>query len=504
MDNNTIGLKIDKTLKQKTISGMIWVGIQKFGTLIITFLSNIVLARLLTPNDYGMIGMLAIFIAISNTFIDGGFGSALIQKTNPTQEDYSTVFYWNILLGFLLYGILFIGAPWIEYFYKDIIGLSEVLRVQGIVLIINALTIVQFNKLRKNMNFKLLAKINVASATISVVVAIMMAVLGFGVWALVGQQIVLSVVNCILLWFSCRWLPSLVFSLSSLKVLFNFGSFILMSSLLNTLGNNINGLLIGKFFTAGTLGYFTQAKKLEDVSSLGVLTVVEQVTYPMLVEVKEDCIRMANILSRFNSALLAVTMPLLYMIAIMASPIIILLFSDKWLPSSPILQILAIHGIFIVMQGANYNALAAIGKSKALFMWSVFKRASGIVITLALLLLFGFYGLLWGIVLTGALIAFCNMYLVAKYISFPVLEQFKQLMPIILLSTIPFIGLFSLQVIILKANVWNPIFIDIVLGIFYIIIYVLALCKFPSRSISIIRKEIINIYYNKITKRNHL
>lgn len=493
-------MKADKTLKQKTISGMIWVGIQKFGTLIITFLSNIVLARLLTPDDYGMIGMLAIFIAISNAFIDGGFGSALIQKSNPTQEDYSTVFYWNILLGILIYGILFICAPWIEYFYKDIIGLAKVLRVQGIILIINAITIVQFNKLRKAMNFKLLAKINVASATISVVAAIIMAALGFGVWSLVGQQIVLSTSNCIFLWFTCHWFPSLAFSISSLKALFNFGSFILMSSLLNTLGNNLNGLLIGKFFTAGTLGYFTQAKKLEDVSSLGILTVVEQVTYPMLVEVKNDYRRMANILSRFNSALLAVTMPLLYLIAIMASPIIILLFSDKWLPSSPILQILAIHGIFIAMQGANYNALAAIGKSKALFEWSVFKRVSGIVITIGLLLLFGFYGLLWGIVLTGALIAFCNMYLVAKYISFPILEQLKQLMPIILLSTIPFIGLFSLQAIIINANVWNPICIDTLLGISYVTIYILALWKFPSSSISMIKNEIINISINRIAK----
>jgi len=483
----------EKSLRQKTISGMIWVGVQKFGTLIITFLSNIILARLLTPDDYGMVGMLAIFIAISNAFIDGGFGSALIQKSNPSQKDYSTVFYWNIFLGVVLYEILFIAAPFIEQFYDDIVGLSIVLRVQGIVLIINAITIVQFNQLRKLMNFKLLARINVASALISVACAIVMAFLDFGVWSLVGQQIVLSISNCILLWFYCRWRPTERFSMHSLKELFAFGSFMMFSSLVNTIGSNINGLLIGKFFSAGTLGYFTQAKKLEDVSSIGLLNVVEQVTYPMLVEVKSDHNKMAIVLSRFNSALLGLTMPLLYLLILMASPIIVFLFSERWLPSAPILQILAVHGIFICMQGANYNAIAAIGKSKTLFQWTLIKRFGGIAIIVGLLLSFGFNGLLWGIVLNGAFIAFCNMYLVSKYISFKITKQLKELVPVIGLSTLPFFLFWFLEIGFQNNTLVSPIMFNICVGVFYLIVYILILWNIPIQSIVAVKKEIISI-----------
>lgn len=487
----------ETSLRQKTISGMIWVGVQKFGTLIITFLSNIILARLLSPDDYGMVGMLAIFIAISNAFIDGGFGSALIQKSHPTQTDYSTVFYWNILFSIVLYVLLFISAPFIERFYDGIIGLSSVLRVQGIILIINAITIVQFNQLRKTMNFKLLARINVASALFSVMVAIIMAFCGFGVWSLVGQQIALSLSNCLLLWIFCKWKPTENFSIKSLKSLFGFGSFIMFSSLVNTVGLNINGLLIGKFFSAGTLGYFTQAKKLEDVSSIGLLNVVEQVTYPMLVEVKDNYPKMITVLSKFNSALLGLTMPLLYALLLMASPIILFLFSEKWLPSAPILQVLAVHGIFICMQGANYNAVAAIGKSKALFEWTIIKRVGGIVLSIGLLLIFGFNGLLCGIVLTGAFIAFCNMYLVSKYISFRIINQLKELMPVILISTLPFL-FFCLMSIGLKEWVrLNPIVFDLCIGGSYIVIYLLILLYIPIKSVVRVREEVFSIIKRK-------
>lgn len=468
---------------------MIWVGAQKFGTLIITFLSNIILARLLSPDDYGMIGMLAIFIAISNTFIDGGFGSALIQKSHPTQKDYSTVFYWNIFLGVALYILLYASAPLIESFYNGISGLTKVLRIQGIILIINAFAIVQANQLRKLMSFKALAKINIVSATISMICALIMAYAGCGVWALVGQQIVMSAVNCCLLYLTCKWKPQYTFSFYSLKSLFSFGSFMMMSSLVNTLGNNINGLLIGRFYSPATLGYFTQAKKLEDVSSIGILTVVEQVTYPMLVEVNNDFQRMARVLSKFNSALLGLTVPFLYCIFLAASPIIVFLFSDKWLPSAPILQVLAIHGIFICMQGSNYNAIAAIGLSKVLFKWTIIKRIFGIGMTIGLLFIFGFNGLLWGIVLSGAFIAFCNMYLVARFISFSFWSQLKAILPVLTLGTLPFLGFYIIEIIIQHRLDNFSLYLESGLGVLYLIVYILILLFAPFNSIQMLKQE---------------
>ena len=483
-----------RTLKQKTISGMIWVGFQKFGTLFITFLANIVLARILTPEDYGLIGMLTIFIAISNTLIDGGFGSALIQKTHPIKEDYSTVFYWNIFLGIVLYGMLFLSAPFIESFYREIRGLSTILRIQGVVLIINAFSIVQSTQLRKLMDFKLLAKVNIFSAAVSSVFAIILAYNGWGVWALVWQQIMLSCSNCILLWFVCKWTPLKKFSFSSLKSLFSFGSFIMMSSLVNTIGTNIYGLLIGKFFSASTLGYFTQAKKIEDVSSVGLLSVIEQVTYPMLVEVKNDHKKMANVLEKFNSSLMAVTMPLLLFIALVAEPIIVFLFSSKWLPSAPILQILAIYGIFICLQGCNYNVLAAIGESRTIFKWTLYKRMFSIIILIIALYLFGFNGLLAGVVLTSIFIAGCNMYLVAKYIDYSLKDQIIGLIPVMLLSIIPFLIFFGLSE---YTTFGSTIGVKCLFGILYLVTYTLVLSYIPFHPIEQLRIEAKSIFFSK-------
>ena len=317
------------SLKHKTVSGMLWVGLQRFGTVIISFLSNIVLARLLTPADFGYIGMLMVFIAVSTSFVDGGFGSALIQKSKPTQEDYSTVFYWNIFLSIVLYTILYFCAPLIADFYKMDI-LTKILRVEGVILIINALTIVQFNKLRKAMQFKKIAYVNITAAIISVIVAIIYAYYGGGVWALVWQQIVLGIVSVIMLFIVMPWKPSLLFSMESFKGLFKFGSFILLSSIINTIANNISALIVGRFFSAGTLGYLSQAQKLENVASTSIASTVEQVTYPLLVEVKDNYARMAQVLRSFNLMLLACVLPAMVVIIIAAAPIIIFLFGEKW------------------------------------------------------------------------------------------------------------------------------------------------------------------------------
>lgn len=471
------------SLKAKTLSGMIWVGIQRFGTVIISFASNIVLARMLSPDDYGCIGMLMIFIALSNTFIDGGFGSALIQKTKPTQDDYSTVFYWNIGFSLVLYGILYLCAPLVAGFY-DMPLLCQVLRVQGVVLMINAITVVQMNQLRKQMLFKKIAIINVASATISVAAAILYAYNGGGVWALVLQQIVYSACVAILLWILCRWLPRFVFSVQSFKELFNFGSFILLSNLINTFANNLNGLIVGKFFSAGTLGYLTQARKIEDIASTSISSTVEQVTYPLLVEVKDDFSRMAQILRQFNTALLSIVAPAMLIIVILAEPIIIFLFSDKWLPSAPILQILCFQGIFICLQGASYNVVAAIGKSASLFRWTIIKRVGGIAIWIVALFAYGFQGFLYGLILTSLLIWLCNAWLVRKFIGYRLRRQLLDLLPVMLLAVAPFIIIITTR----QLGLFGPH--AMVYGVLYATSYLILFLMIPHRSIRELKTNI--------------
>lgn len=422
-------------LKTKTLSGMIWSFVQRFGTMAISFVSNIVLARLLTPDDYGTIGMLMIFIAVANTFVDGGFGSALIQKKEPTKEDYSTIFWWNMFLSAVIYALLFMCAPAIARFY-NLPLLSDVLRVQGLVLIVNALSIIQQNQLRKQLKFKRLAAVTVTAAVLSASIAIVLAYCGWGVWALVWQQILLSLFTAILLWGLNKWVPSLVFSKESFKQLFGFGGFILMSSLINTLANNLQGLLIGRFFSSATLGYYTQAFKLEQVVSTSSSTVVDQVSYPVLAKFQDDDAALKSILKRLSSAIAFVTTPLMLIIAQVAQPAILLLYSDRWLPSAYYLQVLCMAGIAVCLQGVSYNAVASKGKSRDLFVWTIIKRGVNVAAIVIGMVMWGMKGLIWGFVLSAWILLSVNFYLVGKHIGYSVWQQFRDLAPIFALSAL--------------------------------------------------------------------
>lgn len=425
-------------LKKKTLSGMIWSFVQRFGTMAISFVSNIVLARLLTPDDYGTIGMLMIFIAVANTFVDGGFGSALIQKKEPTKDDYSTIFWWNMFLSVVLYGILFLGAPAVARFYNLPI-LCDVLRVQGIVLIINALSIIQQNQLRKQLRFKRLATVTVISATLSAGIAIILAYLGWGVWALVAQQLMLSGFTAILLWVLNKWYPSLVFSKESFKQLFGFGGFILVSNLINTFCDNIQGLLLGKFATSSTLGLYTQARKLEEISSTSISSIVNQVAYPVLSQKQDDKIALINIIRKFITIIATLVFPLMLYLILIAEPLITFLYSERWIECVPYFQILCIAGLAICLQSINLNAIAAIGKSKIMFKWTIIKRVLGLVLNIGGLLLYGVYGLLFGGVLTAFLLYTINALLVAKYVGYKFSDQIKHLSPILLSSLVSFV-----------------------------------------------------------------
>lgn len=403
----------------------------------ISFVSNIILARLLTPDDYGCVGMLMIFITVANTFIDGGFGSALIQKKQPTQEDYSTIFYWNLALSFILYAILFFTSPLIAGFY-NLAMLSPVLRVQGLVLILNSLSIIQLNRLRKQLKFKKISIVSLTSATISVGVTIYLAYNGWGVWALVAQQLLMSFFNTVLFWIVAGWMPSFIFSYQSFKELFSFGGFILLSNLLNTLGNNIQGILIGKFFSSHTMGLYSQARKLEEVASTSLSNVVDQVSFPVLAEVKNDKTRLINVLRKLITSIAFFSFPIMLLLIAIAKPVIVLLYSSKWIECVPYFQILCVAGIAISLQNINYYAVAAIGKSKELFFWTVIKRIISLGLIIIGFFIYGIWGLLGGMVLAAYIMYAINAVLVSVNVGYKFTSQVKDLMPILIISLISF------------------------------------------------------------------
>lgn len=427
-----------KTLKQKALSSMVWTAIQKYSTMVIQFVSGIILARLLTPYDYGCIGMLTIFMVLAEAFIDGGFGSALIQKKKPTQADYSTIFYWNCLMAVVLYCTLFFAAPAIARFYR-IPELCSVLRVQGVVLFIYALNIIQRNQLKKKLNFKLLAIISLITSVVSLVVTIVMAYSGFGVWSLVAQNIIASSIPCLFFWFYVKWRPMLVFSWKSFKELFGFGFYMFLTHLLNQFSNQIQGLIIGRWYSPSMLGYYSKAKSTEHLASSSIYQVITQVSYPLYASIQDNKSQLVSVLKRLTGTLCYLSAPLLLLLCLCAEPIFLLLYSDRWLESVPYFQILCLAGIPYSLQSVNNQTIAAVGKSKAMFSWTLVKRSVSLLMKVGGLLAFGIYGLLWGTVISAWFSYLVNISLVSKYVGYGNFQQLKDIFPTLLLSAVAYL-----------------------------------------------------------------
>ena len=424
-------------LKQKAATGMIWTAIEKYSNMLVGFISGIILARLLMPEDYGAIGMLAIFMSLAEVFIDAGFGSALIQKKNPTQTDYSTVFYFNIAMSGVLYAVLFFSAPAIALFYRMPI-LCDVLRVQGVILFIYAFNIIQRNQIRKNLKFKKLSKITITTSVFSLIVTVAMAYMGFGVWALVAQNIVGALIPCVFFWLTTEWRPTWEYSWASFKELFGFGSYMFFTHLLTTFCQRITGLLVGRWYDPATMGYYSKASKTAKYAYLSVSGVMIQTTYPLYASVQDDKERLINMVKRITSTLAYITVPLLGMLILIAKPLFILLYSDRWLACVPYFQILCFGGMASCLQAVNQQTVAAIGKSKIFFVWTVVKQSVGVTVQVVGLIVWGMWGLLVGKVLSAWFSYFVNISMVSKHVGYKNYQQLKDLSPIFIVSALAF------------------------------------------------------------------
>ena len=455
---------------KKTVSGILWSAVDRFGNVLLQFIVNLVLARLLTPEDYGCVGMLAIFIAVSQTLIDGGFCSALIQKQDVTSKDYSTIFYWNIAFSGMLYAFLYFIAPAVAEFFNTPV-LCEVLRVLGIVLIVSSFGLVQRVQLRKQLKIKQLALVNIISLVVASVVAIRLAFLGYGVWALVALQVVNNLIASVVFWFITKWKPMLYFSIEKLKGLFSFGGYLLAASILQEFSKNIQGVIIGHKFSAMEMGLYSQAKKLEEVSCSTFAQVIVQVMFPVYSELQNDIVRLREMLKNNISLIAFAIFPIMVVLIIVAGDLIPFLLGDKWQPVVPYFQVLCIGGFFTCLQNVNFYAVAAIGKSDTLFRWSFYKW--GMLIAMLLVgMNWGIYGVLVSMVLSEFNIYMVNALLVKKYLKMPLRGQLVACVPSLLIS------LLAGGVIVAICHFIAVNFIVNI--IFFLIIYISSayLCKF--------------------------
>lgn len=424
----------NEDLKKRTIFGILWNGLGNAGSSLISFVSNIVLARLLLPSDFGCIAMLYVFMALSNALINGGFGAALIQKKDPTKEDYNTVFYWNIIVACLLYLILFFSSPLISRFY-NLPQLHIVLRFHAIALVIGSFGMVQRAHLSRNLQFKDLSKIQLFSIAGGTVTAIIMAISGFGVWSLVASNLVQSIMSVIFLWKASGWRPILCFSFMSFRGLFAFGGLLALVSIINTLYGNIQAMIIGKKFSATDVGYFNQAKRLEFVPSDTVTMVVDQVTFPVFSKIRDDASKLIAGIRTNVKAVSFLNFALYVLLIIVAYPLIHFIYGDKWDASVPYFQILCLAGMVYSLDQINLNVIKSLGKGVVFFLTQIITRIIGISI-MFVGMRWGIFGLLWSLVISSYLNLIVSSIIRSRLVKYSFFEQLKDLLPTIALVLI--------------------------------------------------------------------
>ena len=432
-----------ESLKSRTINGIVWSGVEKFGNQGAQFILGIILARLLTPSDYGLVGMLAIFIAISQTLIDSGFNSALIRTKNPVPQDFSTVFWFNFGISFLLYLILYITSPWIADFYKQE-ELKNLTRVIALVLIINALYIVQRTILTKNIDFKSQMKITMSSTILGGFLGIVFAYMGYGVWALVIQTLSRSIISAIGFWLNNKWLPGSNFSKESFNRLFGFGYKVMLSSLLNTFFINIYTLIIGKIFNAESLGYYTRADQFKRLPINSTYSIIQRVSYPVLSELQDDHTRLVNAYKKFIKYIGYLIFPIMGFMGVLAYPVIEVLLGEKWMSSAQYLQILVISGAMYPISAINLNVLNVKGRSDLFLKLEIIKKVL-LSIMIVITIPFGIIVLLWGQVVLSVISLVINTYYTKRLIDYGLPDQLKDLFLPFLLTIISIAGIYLIH-----------------------------------------------------------
>lgn len=416
-----------KDLKKRAVNGLVWSFIDNFAVQASQFAIGIVLARLLTPSDFGLIGMITVFISLSQWFVSSGFGQALIRKKNANQADYSTIFIFNILSGIILYLVLFFSAETIADFFKED-QLVSLIKVLGINLIIISFTIVQQTQLTKRLDFKLQTKISVISSIIAGIVAIVMAFQGFGVWSLVYKSLLEYTLISGLLWIFNKWRPSFIFDKNSFKELFGFGSKLMGRGIIYTISNNLYYVVIGKYFSTADLGFFTRAEQFNRLPSSNINKVINRVSYPVLSELQDDKVRLKKVYRKIFRSLVFITSVSMLTLGAIAEPLIISLLTEKWRGAIVFLQLLSVVGLFFPLCDFNLTILKVVGKTGLMLKLEIFKRLLSVPV-----IIFGiFYGILEmiiGMIILSIFEFLINGYFSGKEISYPIKEQLRDVTP---------------------------------------------------------------------------
>jgi len=419
-------------LKQKTISGLTWSFTESLVGQGTSFIVGIILARILSPKEFGLIGMLTIFVAISQSFANGGFSQALVRKQDCTSKDYSTVFYYNVFIGLLFYVILYASSRSISDFFQEPI-LVDIIRVSGLVLVINSFSIIQSTILTKNIDFKLQTKISFISSLISGLLSIYLALTGFGVWSLVALSLAKSIVNTFLLWLMQEWRPIWCFSKESFKVLFSFGHKLLISGLIDTIFSNFYYLIIGKFHSSVELGYYTKADQIRSLPSANLQGIIGRVSFPVLSSIQHDLPRLKEAYQKMIRSSMLFTFVLMLGLMAIAKPLVVVLIGDKWEPSVIYLQLLCLVGMFYPLHALNLNILQVLGRSDLFLRLEIIKKLL-VIPVLFVGIVFGIKSMIAGMLINTIIAFYLNSFWSGRLIGYSFKSQVIDILPSFLLG----------------------------------------------------------------------
>ena len=478
-----------KVSRRMVISSLLWKLIERAGTQGIQFIVQIVLARLLLPEDYGMIALVTIFITIANVFVQSGFNTALIQKKNADEVDFSSVFYLSLFVAALLYIIIYFTSPIIAKFYREP-QLIPVLRILSITLFFGAFNSIQNAFVARNMQFKKLFFSSLGAIIVSGSVGIITAYKGWGVWALVAQQLTNQLTITIILWFTVRWRPTLEFSFVKIRGLFSYGSKLLVSSLIDTLYQDLRSLIIGRIYNSAMLGFYNRGKQFPNLIVSNINGSIQAVLLPALSSQQDDKLRVKNMMRRAIITSSFLILPAMIGLAVVAEPVVKLILTDKWLPAVPFIRIFCVSYALIPIHTANLQAINALGRSDIFLKLEVIKKIVGMLILL-ISIPYGVYAMAWGSLLSGIFSSFINAYPNLKLLGYSYMEQWKDIVPSLVISLVMGIVVYLFNF--LNLATWQIVVLQIIMGV---IIYIGLSKLFKIESFIYINetiKDVLNV-----------
>lgn len=468
----------EQSLKDKTVKGTFWSAADAFLAQGVSFVVGIVLARLLSPEEYGLIGIVTIFTTVLLGVVDSGFSNAIIRKQNTSNEDYNTLFIFNLVVSIVLFGLLFAAAPWISSFFERP-QLVVLVRVMGLILILQALSIVQNTILTKRIDFKTKTEASVISAVSSGVIGIAMAFAGFGVWSLVAQQLSRQLFYSVCLWIFNKWWPRMKFNFESLKYMWGFGWKLLVSGLLNNIWNEIYQVVVGKFYSPATLGQYTRSRQYATLFSSNITTVVQRVTYPVLSEVQDDTKRMVNGYRKIIKTTMFVTAVLMFSMGGVAEPLIYCLIGPQWHQAATFLPLICVSLSLYPLHAINLNMLQVQGRSDIFLYLEIIKKILAIG-PICLGIFVGIYWMLVGSILTGIISFFLNSYYTGRKLGYSSWMQIKDIAPSYGVATTIALSVWFFKYLPLSNWAILPLQIIVAVIVFFIVCKIFKIAEYEE------------------------